>query len=1326
DTWHLLGVMANDAGQWEEALVAYDRAIEGRSDEPTLYCNRGSTQQSLNHLDAAIADYRRALVLDPYFLQAWSYLAAALYEHGDFKDSTDAVTQLQHTIAAKPNDAHAYYNLGMAFLKQNQYQDAVAAYQRAVEIDPNYVAAHWDMAFPLLGLGRLQEGWDAHEWRWKVHPILQPLPYPEWEGTSLKRKTILVYAEQGLGDELLFASCLPDLIRQSDHCVIECEPRLALLYSRSFPSATVRGARRHDHLWLNSVPGCDVQCAIGSLSHYLRRKINQFPTRQTAYLFSEPEACRTWHAWLNGLEGKIKIGICWRSALMKGERYKHYTRLEQWGSILAIPGVTFVNLQYDDCADELIAAEAQFGVTLHRPPGLDLCNDIDGVAAMITALDLVIGAGTVVTVLAGALGVPTWRYASAPAWIQLGTDHLPWMPSVKLFIKNHPETDWEPMLIRISQALADFAAQKPIRSTSAKLHWVHSMGLTNRKLTATGASNLLAIALNHYHDGHLVDATTWCQRILRDLPNHSDTWHLLGVMANDAGQWEDALVAYDRAIEGRSDEPTLYCNRGSARQSAKRLNDAIVDYQCALALDPGFQLARNYLAAALYEQGDYAGCAEEYREVLRRDRTDAIAFNGLGMALSAQHQYEDALICHQEALKLHPDFPEALSNLGSVYRELHRLPEAEEALRKAIHLRPEFVEALNNLGNTLRDSNQLGEAESVLREALRLRPDCAMTHSNLGNVLKDRGRFAEAIASYRRSVELQSDAQVHWNLAHTLLAHGKLAEGWAGIDWRWQALIQEPCNYPYLEWDGTATLAGRTLLVYAEQGVGEELLFASCFPDLINQAGHVVIECDRRLQALFQRSFPAATVVGATRNDHDWSKIRPIINIKISAGTLVRFLRPTIESFPDRLAYLIPDSVQLDHWRARLAALGPGLKVGIAWRSHLATGERARYYSRLDQWGEIFAVPGVHFVNLQYDECRAELAAAQDRFGIRIHTFADLDLFNDLDGAAAYTAALDLVIATASATSAMAGALGVPTWRPDAGYAWPAFGTGRMPWQPSMRLFIKPAVDDPWEPILTDISRELRQRVSSSMRIAYVTKGIPKKADTLAQCRYGLMVFSNQDSPVGIALAQYGEYAESEVALFRSLVRPGDLVVEVQAGIGTHTLALSQMVGDAGWVVAWESEPYTFRLLCANLALNAVERVLTLPDHLEQSPFQPSIPTTDWASDLASWIATLPMKHRTVDALALPRCDLLKMPYYESWIVLAGASKTLARYKPFLYICDWPVQGDGTFLATLTAQGYAWQAYSTPGFSPDNYAGKSVDALANQRLSGLLAFPSVV
>jgi hypothetical protein len=203
----------------------------------------------------------------------------------------------------------------------------------------------------------------------------------------------------------------------------------------------------------------------------------------------------------------------------------------------------------------------------------------------------------------------------------------------------------------------------------------------------------------------------------------------------------------------------------------------------------------------------------------------------------------------------------------------------------------------------------------------------------------------------------------------------------------------------------------------------------------------------------------------------------------VPVGDLSRWLRPTLNHFPSHSGYLTPPPDRVALWKEHLGHLGAGLKVGISWRSSNLKGRRALSCTSLDQWGAVFGVKGVHFVNLQYDECNTELAQARARFGVPIHAYSDVDLLDDMDEAAALTKALDLVISAPTSVALLSGALGVPTWQMNFGADWTRHGTEGYPWFPSIKVFPR-AHDQTWEDILERIAELLALRASNSLSVA--------------------------------------------------------------------------------------------------------------------------------------------------------------------------------------------------------------------------------------------------
>lgn len=652
---------------------------------------------------------------------------------------------------------------------------------------------------------------------------------------------------------------------------------------------------------------------------------------------------------------------------------------------------------------------------------------------------------------------------------------------------------------------------------------------------------------------------------------------------------------------------------------AGRLEEAMRLYRRVLKLTPDDMESLYLLGTACSQGGDFEGAARHLRAALKLSPDHVPSLNNLGLTLKGMGQTEQALTHYRRAVALDPGYADAHNNIGNALELLGRLDEAEPALRRALELAPDLADAHCNLGLVLMRRDRFEEATQCFLRGIALQPEHAVSHDFLGQIYKVWGRFDAALACMDRAVALNpggysphnnrgailealgrydealleyqeaarikpDETDARWNQAFLFLRQGMLERGWEAHELRLQAGGQVSIRFPYPQWDGSS-LAGKTLLIYAEQGLGDEILFASCVPDAMALAAHCVIECAPRLGALFKRAFPGATVVAAGRMEIGWLLEAPRIDVQVAAGSLPRFLRPTLQSFPARPGYLLPDAARAAHWRARVALLGPGLKIGVCWRSGLATGERHKYYSELTQWGEILGVPGVHFVNLQYGECGAELDAARAKFGVPITVFDELDLREQIDESAALMAAMDLVIAAPTAVLETAGALGVPCFRIDAyGKQWTALGRGdHMPWHPNTRLFAQSSPGD-WDTELALVAAALREKVAGhAAELAWVTlaDGVELAVDGAA------------DDLSRYVLAEQGKWFDAEYDFVLGLARPGMRALDIGAGVGAYALPLARRVGH-GQVYALGQGAADIDLLMRSRLRNGLEQSLQI------------------------------------------------------------------------------------------------------------------------------------
>jgi ADP-heptose:LPS heptosyltransferase len=324
-------------------------------------------------------------------------------------------------------------------------------------------------------MGRLKDGWREYEIRnterFRGH-VRHMLKATYWQGETLRGKRLLVIGEQGLGDEFMFANVLPDLQRavgEAGKLQIAVDPRLVLLFQRSFPSADVGtyddrklvtpdGSKELRFVpWATKDGEPDYYVMMGSALQYHRNRIEDF--RREKFLTPDPARIADYRAQMEAFGPGPYVGICWRSMMLNTKRKKYYSALDDWGAVLKTPGVTFVNVQYGDCAEELTRAQERHGVKIHSIEGLDLKNDIDGAAALSAALDLVISAPTAAAATAAAVGTETWFLTAGRTWPQLGTEEYPWYAKTRVLC---PEKfgDWTALMPRIADELNQFAPSR--------------------------------------------------------------------------------------------------------------------------------------------------------------------------------------------------------------------------------------------------------------------------------------------------------------------------------------------------------------------------------------------------------------------------------------------------------------------------------------------------------------------------------------------------------------------------------------------------------------------------------------------------------------------------------------------------------------------------------------------------------------------------------------------------------------------------------------------------------------------------------------------------
>jgi len=503
------------------------------------------------------------------------------------------------------------------------------------------------------------------------------------------------------------------------------------------------------------------------------------------------------------------------------------------------------------------------------------------------------------------------------------------------------------------------------------------------------------------------------------------------------------------------------------------LPTAVLNEEKARTMHAAFEAGK----AALLNK-DYATAIDCFQTVIELRYDDADAHNYLGLSHLEQGGYEDATDCFLLAIHYRPQFPQAFYNMALAAHRRGDLAQAVTCLEQAISLKPDYAIAYSTLGYLL--SHQLGDfargAEHI-RTALRLSPADPDVLCNYGMVLTQEGRPEEALAICDQLLAAHPDMhEARLNRALAALKLGRFAEAWPDYEARKLSRGNYvPRALPLPEWRGQG-LRDKKLLVYAEQGLGDQIMFASCLPDLLPLVSGCVVECAPRLVPIFSRSFPAARIESQAQGDARLASLvqSARFDYQVAIGSLPGFFRRNRAEFPPHAGYLHADAARVAYWQNRLSALGPGLKVGISWFGGAASTRRDTRSIRLQDWLPLLSQTSCCFVSVQYGKVSSELETVARSHQVKIHAWDEA--IDDYDETAALVTALDLVISVQTAIVHLAGALGKPAWvMLPAVSEWRYLEHGEtMPWYPSVQLLRQPRLGD-WQPVIARAAQELAQ-----------------------------------------------------------------------------------------------------------------------------------------------------------------------------------------------------------------------------------------------------------
>lgn len=459
-------------------------------------------------------------------------------------------------------------------------------------------------------------------------------------------------------------------------------------------------------------------------------------------------------------------------------------------------------------------------------------------------------------------------------------------------------------------------------------------------------------------------------------------------------------------------------------------------------------------------------------EICRLDPDDSVAVLALATAQAALGKYRDACTSCRQGLLLTPDDPELeclLADCIGMEDEVSALEHYRALVFK--HPAPPAT-LLNNYGCALSRTDRFEEAVPPLRKARALEPDLQKIQLNLAYALTYIGKRDEAQALLDALIaEEPHHFEAHWYRSHLKLACHDLAVGWQDYRYRFAAAATAIRPLPMQRWSGESLDAQKSLLVTAEQGIGDEIMFAGCLGQLQGRVANITLECDPRLHALFARSFPGIQITDKAVTN---TQLPAPADYFVPAGDLPEWFLPDIGSFHlNTTPYLVANNIEVATFQRRLATLGPGLKVGIAWRGGAITSRRNLRSLSLDTLSPLLDVPNCQFISLQYGDCSAEIEQARIR-GYPITHWPEA--MTDLDMFAALVSALDIVISVCSAPVHFCGGLGQRAWvltpfAPEWRYS---THEGHMLWYPSVSLLQQAAFED-WQSVITTAVHKLGQ-----------------------------------------------------------------------------------------------------------------------------------------------------------------------------------------------------------------------------------------------------------
>lgn len=499
---------------------------------------------------------------------------------------------------------------------------------------------------------------------------------------------------------------------------------------------------------------------------------------------------------------------------------------------------------------------------------------------------------------------------------------------------------------------------------------------------------------------------------------------------------------------------------------------AIDNLEEAVKEKPNNLVYMNCLAGACYEKNDLASATQWYKKIIGINKDKAVYRFNLANVYSRLNDYKNAEKYYLEAIEMDKKNNVACYNLGNMYITMNENQLAIQYLKMSFERNNKHYESILNLAYVYKNMNMLSEAKKYFlmvsdhasnkiiefnsrgneneRNWNSMIDVKSLSLYNIGTMEKEANNLHLAEKYYQEAIELnETFALARWNLSQVHLTMGKLKEGWFNYEMRFYSGNVESRTVTLEHYPLDSKISNKTILLITEQGLGDKIMFGTVLKTFINDMrlknNKVILETDERLISFYTNEFPDITVRCETSlNDADYC---------LPLGSLPYYYRNTLSDFSDSYVFHAPDSDQ-KYWKNILNDLPNKINIGFCWRSGLRTGMRSEIYTKIDDWVELFKIPNINWVCLQYDECKTEIDHIYQKYGITLYRWDNIDYKNDLKNLSGLIVNLDLVISTGTAVAELSGMLGVPTWRLEVKDNWSNLGTLVRPWFKTVEIFI--------------------------------------------------------------------------------------------------------------------------------------------------------------------------------------------------------------------------------------------------------------------------------